>query len=118
MMLDMGKAVDTMPWGDYLIVFAVCVGTIVFFRVFPMVVLADRQLPASLQLALDYVPVAAFAALVANDLFTPGAFSAGLWPAMLPYLAALPVVFCALKTKSLVLCIVVGVAAYALLLLV
>lgn len=107
-----------MSWSSYLIIFAVCVGTIVLFRVFPMLVLAGRRLPASLELALDYVPAAAFAALVANDLFTPGAFSAGLWPAALPYLAALPVVVCALKTKSLVLCIVVGIAVYALLLLV
>lgn len=107
-----------MPWSSFLIIFAVCVGTIVFFRVFPMLALADRQLPAPLSLALEYVPVAAFAALVVNDLFTPGAFAAGVWPALVPYVAAIPVVFCALKTKSLVLCIVVGVVAYALLLLV
>jgi len=104
-----------MSWGTYLIIFAVCVGTIVIFRVAPMFMLAGRELPDNVVQMLNFIPVAAFAALVANDLFTPGAFQAGFWPAALPYIAAIPVAFCALKTRSLALCIVVGVGVYALL---
>ncbi|MBQ6452799.1 MAG: AzlD domain-containing protein [Coriobacteriales bacterium] len=104
-----------MSWGTYLIIFAICVGTIVIFRVAPMFALADKELPDNVITMLNFIPVAAFAALVANDIFTPGAFQAGFWPAALPYVAAIPVIFCALKTRSLALCIVVGVAIYALL---
>ena len=106
-----------MPWSSFLIIFALCAGSIFAFRVIPMLAFADRELPQELQTALGYIPVAAFAALVANDLFVPGAFSMGLWPFLLPFIAAVPVVFVAVRTKSLALCIIVGVAAYALLLL-
>lgn len=107
-----------MPWSSYLVISAICVLSIFLFRVVPLLTLADRKLPSQLQEALDYVPVAAFAALVANDLFTPDTFSLGVWPTILPFVASLPVVILAVKTHSLALCIVVGVAVYALLLLV
>jgi branched-subunit amino acid transport protein len=60
--------------------------------------------------------VAAFSALVANDLFTPGMFAAGLWPAAMPLVAAAVVVVVAWKTRSLVWCAVAGVVVYAILL--
>lgn len=106
-----------MPWADFLIIFALCAGSIFVFRVAPMLALTGRELPASLTTMLDYIPVCAFAALVANDLFKPEAFAQGPWQVLLPVLAAIPVVVVARKTRSLALCIVVGVAAYALLLL-
>ena len=68
--------------------------------------------------ALGFIPPAAFAALVANDLLTPGMFDAGLWPAAAPLLAAGVVAIVAWRTKSLLWCAVSGVAAYALLSLV
>ena len=68
--------------------------------------------------ALGFIPSAAFAALVANDLLTPGMFDAGLWPAAAPLLAAGVVAIVAWRTKSLLWCAVSGVAAYALLSLV
>lgn len=107
-----------MPWSSFLIIFAICAGSIFIFRVFPMLALAGRELPERVSTALGYIPVAAFAALVANDLCVPGAFASGLWPGLLPFVAAIPVVVVAVKTKSLALCIVIGVAAYALLMLI
>ncbi|NTU88352.1 MAG: AzlD domain-containing protein [Actinobacteria bacterium] len=105
-----------MPWSSFLIIFALCAGSIFAFRVIPMLAFADRELPQALQIALGYIPVAAFAALVANDLFVVEALSEGLWPFLLPFIAATPVVFVAVKTNSLAFCIVTGVAAYAILL--
>ena len=62
--------------------------------------------------ALGYIPPAAFAALVANDLVSPGAFDAGLWPALVPWVAAAGVVVVAIKTKSMLWCCVSGVVLY------
>jgi len=109
-----------MPWSEFLIIFAICAGSIILFRTVPMLALAGHELPEGITSALSFIPAAAFAALVANDLFKPDVWASatGLWPALLPFVAALPVVICALKTKSLALCIVVGCAAYALLMLV
>ena len=71
-----------------------------------------------MQQALGFITSAALAALVANDLLTPGMFDAGLWPAAAPLLAAGVVAIVAWRTKSLLWCAVSGVAAYALLSLV
>lgn len=106
-----------MPWSSFLIILAVCAGSIFIFRVTPMLALAGRDLPVRLTRMLDYIPVCAFAALVANDLFKPDAFSQGPWQVILPFIAAVPVIVVARKTRSLALCIVVGVVGYALLLL-
>ena len=65
--------------------------------------------------ALGFIPPAAFAALVANDLLTPGMFDAGFWPAAEPLLAAVAVVMVSVITKSLLWSAVTGVAVYALL---
>lgn len=63
-------------------------------------------------------PPAAFAALVANDLVNPGAFDAGLWPALVPWIAATGVVAVAIKTKSMLWCCVSGIVFYIVLSLV
>lgn len=104
-----------MSWGDFLIVFACCAVTMLVCRVMPLFALKGRELPEGVQRALGFIPPAAFAALVANDLLSPGMFAAGLWPAAAPLLASLVVVAVALKTKSLLWCAVSGCAAYALL---
>lgn len=104
-----------MPWTSFWLIVLACAGSIFVFRTVPLLLLADRDLPKGLAHALDFVPVCAFMALVANDLFRPDAFAAGPLPAIMPFLAAVPVVVVAVRTKSLALCIVVGVAAYALL---
>ncbi|MBC5582755.1 AzlD domain-containing protein [Eggerthella guodeyinii] len=108
----------TMGWGDYFVVLGCCAVTMLICRVVPLFVLKGKQLPQGVEQALGFIPPAAFAALVANDLLTPGMFDAGLWPAAAPLAAALVVALVAWRTKSLLWCAVSGVAAYALLTLV
>ena len=109
---------ETIGWGDFLVIFALCTATILACRVLPLFLLKGRQLPASVERALGYIPPAAFAALVANDLLSPGMFAEGLWPAAAPLLASAVVVAVAWKTRSLVWCALAGIAAYALLTLI
>ena len=109
---------EPMGWGDFLVVFACCAVTMLVCRTVPLFALKGRQLPEGVERALGFIPPAAFAALVANDLLTPGMFDAGLWPAAAPHLAAGVVALVAWRTKSLLWCAVSGVAAYALLSLV
>lgn len=104
-----------MTWTEFWIVLACCALTMLACRVLPLFLLKGKQLPASVEKALGFIPPAAFAALVANDLFSPGMFDAGLWVGAMPLVAALVVVVVACKTKSLLWCAVAGVASYALL---
>lgn len=103
---------------DFFIVFACCAVTMLICRVVPLFLLKGREMPETVSRALGFIPPAAFAALVANDLLTPGMFDAGLWPAAAPLIAAAVVVVVGLKTKSLLGCAVTGVVAYALLLMI
>ncbi len=107
-----------MSWTEFALVGLACAVTILICRVVPVFVLRGRDLPGWLSQALNFIPPAAFAALIANDLLSPGMFDAGLWPAAIPLVATLAVIAVALKTKSLVWCIIVGVGCYGLLLLV
>ena len=104
-----------MPWTTFWLITVICAGSIFVFRTVPLLLLADRSLPPTLEQALDFVPVCAFAALVANDLINPATLATGSIAAFIPLIAAIPVVAVAVKTKSLALCIVVGVGVYALL---
>ena len=105
-------------WGDFLIVFVSCALTMLLCRVVPLFALKGRELPSRVTEALSFIPPAAFAALVANDLLAPGMFDAGLWPQAAPLAAALVVVVVARMTKSLLWCAVSGVVAYAVLTLI
>lgn len=107
-----------MSWGDFLIVFGSCAVTMLACRVIPLFALKGRSLPEGVERALGFIPPAAFAALVANDLLTPGMFDAGLWPAAAPLVASAAVVVVACTTKSLLWSAVTGVIAYALLTLI
>lgn len=104
-----------MSWGDFLIVFGCCLVTMLVCRTVPLFALKGRSLPEGVERALALIPPAAFAALVANDLLSPGMFDAGLWPAAAPLVAALVVALVAWKTRSLLWCALSGVVAYALL---
>lgn len=106
---------EPITWTGFWIVFGICALTMLACRVLPLFVLKGRELSPRISEALGFIPSAAFAALVANDLLSPGMFDAGLWPAAAPLVAALVVVIVARFTKSLLLCGVAGVAAYALL---
>ena len=104
---------EPMGWGDFLVVFACCAVTMLVCRTVPLFAIKGRQLPVGVERALGFIPPAAFAALVANDLFDP---SAGLsWR---PLLAAGLVVVVARRTGSLIWCALSGMAAYGLLTLV
>jgi branched-subunit amino acid transport protein len=103
---------------DFLIVYATCLITMLLCRCVPIFCLKGRDLPENVCTALSLIPPAAFAALVANDLFTPGMFDAGLWPAAMPLVAGCVVVVIAFKTRSLLWCAIAGVASYALLMLI
>lgn len=107
-----------MTWPEFWIVFVSCALTMVACRVLPLFILKGKELPPALSRALGFIPPAAFAALVANDLFVPGSFEAGIWPASIPFIAAVCVVIVGVKTKSLLWSAVAGVVAYALLMMV
>ena len=100
---------------QFLIVWALVLVTMLACRVIPIFILKNREIPEGLQHALNLIPPAAFAALVANDLFSPTMFDGGIWPGVVPLIAAAVVILVARKTGSLIWCAIVGVAAYALL---
>ena len=106
---------EAISWGDFIIVLVACATTMLICRVVPLFALKGRELPARVSEALSFIPPAAFAALVANDLLSPNMFAAGLWPAAAPLVAALGVVVVARLSKSLLWSALSGVAFYALL---
>lgn len=106
-----------MSWNEYWVLLVGCGITILICRTAPLFLLKERELPQHVIAALGFIPPAAFAALVANDVFNPGMFDMGFWPAGAIVCAALVVALVALKTRSLVWCAVCGVAVYAALLL-
>ena len=109
---------EPISWTGFWIVFGTCAVTMLACRVLPLFLLKGRELPERVSEALGFIPPAAFAALVANDLLTPGMFASGIWPAAAPLVAALVVVIVARTTKSLLLCGIAGVAVYALLMMI
>ena len=106
---------EPISWTGFWIIFVTCALTILACRVLPLFLLKGRELPKRVTEALGFIPSAAFAALVANDLLAPGMFDAGIWPAAAPLVAALVVVVVARLSKSLLWSAVAGVAAYAVL---
>ena len=98
---------------QFFIVWGCTLGAMLLCRCIPIFVLKGRDLPENIHDALELIPPAAFAALVANDLFNPGMFATGPWPGLIPLVAALLVVIVARFTNSLIWCIVTGVAAFA-----
>lgn len=97
---------------DFLAIWLPIFVVILACRVVPIFALRGRELPTSAVEALGYIPPAAFAALVANDLFSPTAFAAGPWPAPLPIVAAVAVAVVAQKTRSMLWSCIAGVVAY------
>lgn len=97
-----------MSWEDFLIFYVCVLAVILACRCVPLFVLKGRELSPRVSEALGLIPPAAFAALVANDLFDP---VAGL--AWQPLVAAALVVVVARRTGSLIWCALTGMAAYA-----
>lgn len=100
---------------DFLVIYLCVLAAIVACRVLPMFLLKGRTLSPRVEEAFSLIPVAAFAALVANDLLKPDAFANDPIQGLMPLVAALPVVVVAKKTGSLIWSAVVGMAVYALL---
>ena len=101
---------------DFFIVFVAVALTMLACRVLPVFLLKGKQLPDTVVRALNFIPPAAFAALVANDLFDPAKVASGdMWSWLAPLIAAAFVVLVGAKTKSMAWCIVVGVGALAVL---
>ena len=84
-------------------------------RVVPLVAFKGRDLPEPVERALGFIPAAAFAALVANDLFVPSRFAGDPWEWIAPLIAAALVAVVGIKTRSMAWCIVVGVVALGIL---
>ncbi len=105
-----------MSWTEFFVIFIVCAVTILACRTLPFFLLKGRELPDSLKRALSLIPPAAFAALVANDLYQPGMFELGFWPAGAILIASAIVVIVAVASKSLLWSAIAGVASYGILL--
>ena len=105
-----------MRWPDFWIILCITALCNAAFRIVPLYTLIKKQLPEKVQQALQLIPAACFAALVANDLFDPAVWSAGIsFSAMIPLLSAIPVVGISLYKPSLFLSVLVGVGCFALL---
>ncbi len=98
---------------QFWVVLVGCVLAMWACRVIPLFLLKGKSLPENLERALGFIPPAAFAALVANDLLNPGMFDAGIWPGAIPLVAAVACAIVAAKTKSLLWTAVAGVGVYA-----
>ncbi len=105
-----------MSWQEFWVILACVSVTMLACRTLPLFLLKGRELSPAVSRALSLIPPAVFAALVANDILSPGMFSEGIWPASAIIAASLCVMVVAVRTKSLIWSAVVGVAAYALLL--
>lgn len=99
-----------MSWEEFFVFYACVLAVMLVCRCAPLFLLKGRELSPRVSEALGLIPPAAFAALVANDLFDP---SVGLAPA--PLLSAGIVALVGWKTGSLIWCALAGMAAYALL---
>lgn len=100
---------------EFLIIWAVSFAVIQLCRVLPIFTLRGRALSPRVTEALGFIPPAAFAALVANDLLSPTMFDAGLWAGLMPLVASAVVLVVAWRTRSMLWCCISGVVAYVLL---
>ena len=101
-----------MTINEFLLIWVVSSAEIATCRVLPAVVLRSRPLSYRITEALGYIPPAAFAALIANDLYSAQASAIGLWANVMPLIASMAVLLVAKKTRSMIWCCVAGVASY------
>jgi len=104
-----------MNWTAYFIILAGCALSMLASRVIPVFALRGRALQPRVERTIGFIPPAAFAALVANDLANLQGFATGDLAAYLPLIAAVPVAFVALRTKSLAWSALTGVVCLGLL---
>jgi len=103
---------------EFLLIYGISFGIILLFRCVPLFVLKGRKLSQATEEALSLIPPAIFASLIANDLFSSSfianAQAGNIWEMLFPFIAAFIALIVASKTKSMVLSIIVGTAAFAL----
>ena len=68
-----------MSWTSFWVICAVTAACNFLCRAVPMLALSGKRLSQCVIAALEYIPSAAFAALVMSDLFNPATFASGLW---------------------------------------
>ncbi len=102
-----------MTFTEFMIIYLLCLATMLVCRVAPIFILKGRQIPEKLERALKLIPPAAFAALVANDLLSPDMFAEGLTQGLIPLISAAIVVVVARVSGSLIWCALAGVGAFA-----
>lgn len=109
---------NNITWEEFAFIGIACALTILIFRTAPLFLLRGKELPGWLSQALTFIPPAAFAALIASDILSPTMFDSGVWQGLIPLISAAVVIPVAIKTKSLVWSIVVGVGCFGVLLLI
>lgn len=102
-----------MSTSEFLATVVPCFALMLVFRCLPLFVLKGRSLSPKVERALGYIPVAAFAGLVANDLFDPADIAADPLSLVRLLVAAAVVCLIAKKTRSLIWCAVAGMVALA-----
>ena len=100
---------------EFLAIWLCTFAVVLACRVVPIFALRGRSLPQGAVRALGYIPPAAFAALVANDLFSPATLTQDPKTSVVALLAAAVTVAVARMTRSMLWCCVIGVVAYVLL---
>lgn len=75
---------NSISWEEFALIGLGCALTILVFRTAPLFLLRGKELPGWLSQALAFIPPAAFAALIANDILSPTMFDAGIWPGLIP----------------------------------
>lgn len=93
-------------WAALLVVMLAC-------RCLPLLLLGDRRLPERVERAIGLIPVAAFTALVANDLVQPDSMATDPLGSLVLAVSSAVVLVVARKTGSLVWCAIVGMGVYA-----
>lgn len=101
-----------MTINEFLLIWVVSSAEIATCRVLPALILRGRPLSYRITEALGYIPPAAFAALIANDLYSTQASAMGLWANVMPLIASMAVLLVAKKTRSMIWCCIAGVASY------
>jgi len=103
-----------MRWPEFLLVLAITGVCNAACRILPVCYLSNKALPKKIQRALNLIPAACFAALVANDLFSPAMIQGNVtWEVLVPFAAAVPVVLVSRKSRSLIWAVVIGIGCYS-----
>ena len=100
-----------MPVNEFLVLWLSSWAAIAFFRIAPAFALRGRTLSPRVTepwVIFRLPPLRRWSPTIDK----PGAFDAGLWQGLIPWIAAAGVVAVAIKTKSMLWCCVSGIVFY------